>query len=164
MFRYEGSLIQTERLRIGKDHCASEGLVYHLRDLVRAGFIRDPSDLSTALTAGRSLGTENRVMIYAVGENFDVHVGFDSERGTTNAVKHETLFHNAEVHAAGELEVLDGIIVEINDISGSYGTRGHLQSDSEFAQAVLKALFLAEAPVHRPERLRLRRRAQNGRR
>jgi hypothetical protein len=163
MFRYEGSLIQSERLQKGKDHCTSPGQVYDLRELVRDGFIREPSDHSRTLTAGRSVGTEHRVMIYAVGENFEIHAGFDSERGTANAVKHETLFHNADVRAAGELNVVDGIIIEINDISGSYGTPGRLQSDPEFAQAVLRALRLARAPLHRSERLRLSRRANQWR-
>jgi hypothetical protein len=74
-------------------------------------------------------------------------------------VKHETLFHNADVRAAGELSVVDGIIVAVNDFSGSYRTAGKLDTDRRFAEAVLTAIDRASIPLHWVERERLRKRA-----
>jgi len=71
------------------------------------------------------------------------HIAFDGLRGQPGAVKHETLFHNGDVLAAGELEVRRGIIVGLNDHSGSYGTYGKLDSDPAFAAAVVRALDLS---------------------
>src|ERR1041385_1336527 len=80
--------------------------------------------MAEPLTAGRTFGTSAPVLIYAVDTKFSIHVGFDGIRGQSTAVKHETLFHNADVRAAGELEVFEGMIVTVNDHSGSYGTAG----------------------------------------
>lgn len=98
-------------------------------------------------------------VIYAVNENFEINIGFDGVRGSRDAVKHETLFHNADVRAAGELEIEAGVIVEVGDISGTYGTPGRIQTDPSFADAVLNALDRASAPIERSERRRLERRA-----
>jgi hypothetical protein len=78
-------------------------------------------------------------LIYAVDVNFEIRAGFDGIRGEENAVKHETLFHNADVRAAGEMAVVGGIIVSVNDFSGSYRTAGKLETDRRFAEAVLTA-------------------------
>jgi hypothetical protein len=126
VYRYEGSIVQLERLAGKRDHCGSGGIVHDLRDLISSGRIHEPDAPGRTLTAGRSMGRKNRILIYAVDENFDIHVGFDSERGMPSAVKHETLFRNADVRAAGEIEVSDGIVVEVGDVSGSYGTSGRL--------------------------------------
>jgi hypothetical protein len=115
--------------------------------------------LLVVLTAGRSVGGKNRIMIYAVDENFAIRVGFDSERGTPSSVKHETLFRNADVRAAGEIEVSEGVIVEVGDVSGSYGTSGRLQTDPSFAEAILTAIERIDAPLDGAERRRLERRA-----
>jgi hypothetical protein len=88
-----------------------------------------------------------------------MNVSLDGYRGSDNAVKHETLFHNAAVLAAGELEVLDGIIVGINDHSGTYRTYGMLDNDPSFAETVLKALERAEVPVDPQLRRQLERKA-----
>ena len=92
-------------------------------------------------------------------ENCAIHVGFDGVRGTPDAVKHETLFHNADVRAASELEIEAGVVVEVGDISGMYGTPGRIQTDPLFAEAVLTALDRIEVPIERGERPRLERRA-----
>jgi hypothetical protein len=133
--------------------------VFELGALVSDELIRDPSDLAAALTVGTSVSKTKVAFIYAVDENFAIHVGFDGVRGTTDAVKHETLFHNADVRAAGELEVEAGVIVEVGDISGTYGTPGRIQTDPLFADAVLTALDRIDAPIERNERRRLERRA-----
>jgi hypothetical protein len=62
-------------------------------------------------------------------------------------VKHETLFHNAAVRAAGELEVVDGVVTGVNDVSGTYQTRGMLDLDRSFASAVIRAMTEADLPV-----------------
>ena len=74
-------------------------------------------------------------------------------------MKHETLFHNANVRAAGELEVVDGMIVNVNDHSGSYGTVGKLQTDRRFAMAVLTAIDLVAAPTKDRARTQLKKQA-----
>lgn len=81
-----------------------------------------------------------------------MRVGFDGQRGSPDAVKHETLFHNEDVRAAGELDVRAGVISKVNDHSGSYGTYGMLGTDSEFASAVLKVLDSVTAPITKEAR------------
>jgi len=159
VFTYQGSVIQNERLAKGADHCGSEGMVFALRDLIKDGQIMDPRAMAEPLTAGRTFGTSAPVLIYAVDTKFSIHVGFDGICGQSNAVKHETLFHNADVRAAGDLEVFEGMIVTVNDHSGSYGTAGRLDTDRRFAEAVLTAIDDAGAPVYASERVRLRSKA-----
>lgn len=122
MFSYDDTPVRQERLARGTDHCSSAGDVYDLRDLVSGDVITSPrAPQRTAATAGTSAAAEP-VLIYAVDVNFNIHIAFDGVRGRPNAVKHETLFHNADVRAAGELTITDGIIVGVNDRSGSYRT------------------------------------------
>ncbi|HEX7192694.1 MAG TPA: hypothetical protein VF381_14090 [Thermoanaerobaculia bacterium] len=130
--------MRKERLAKGTDHCDSRGPVHLLGDLVQEGQIVDPASKRPLTTHGTS-GSRRRVLIYAVSSDFEIHVGFDGTRGQENAVKHETLFHNADVRAAGELEVVGGIIYKVNDFSGSYRTAGKLDTDRRFAEAVLTA-------------------------
>jgi hypothetical protein len=158
VFTYD-SLKEAERRAKGHDHCTSAGPVFNLRALVREGLIRHPANDSLALTAGKSVGKGAATLIYAVDENFEINIGFDGVRGTHDAVKHETLFHNADVRAAGELEIEAGVIVEVGDISGTYGTPGRIQTDPSFSDAVLRALDGASVPIERGERRRLERRA-----
>jgi hypothetical protein len=158
LFKYD-QRIEASRKAKGHDHCASEGQVFDLADLLVDGSIRDPAHRAKTLTAGVSVGKGSRALIYAVDEKFSIRVGFDGVRGTSDAVKHETLFHNADVRAAGELEVEHGVIVEVSDISGTYGTPGMIQRDPLFAEAVLTALDSIGAPIASRERRRLARRA-----
>jgi hypothetical protein len=157
MFTYDGIKAAERRVR-GQDHCGSNGPVFELGSLIIEGAIRDPADLSSALTAGVSVTRKKQSLIYAVDENFTIHVGFDGVRGQPDAVKHETLFHNADVRAAGELEIENGVIVEVGDISGTYGTPGRIQTDPSFVDAVLRSLDRIAAPIERGERRRLERR------
>jgi hypothetical protein len=150
---------EASRRAKGEDHCSSKGPVFELGSLLKGGLIRDPGDLATALTVGTSVRKTKVAFIYAVGENFAIHVGFDGVRGRADAVKHETLFHNADVRAAGELEIEAGVIVEVGDISGTYRTPGRIQTDPRFADAVLTALDGIHAPIEPNERRRLERRA-----
>jgi len=55
--------------------------------------------------------------------------------------------------------VIDGIIVGVNDRSGSYRTAGRLDIDRRFGEAVLTALERAGAPITEAERSRLRAKA-----
>lgn len=141
MYDYHGTDIHTERLAAGRDHCDTPGPVYDLVLLVSDGRITDPErggDLTTSSA---------RQLIYAVDADLSVHVGFDSERGISGAVKHETLFHNEPVEAAGEMEVVDGIVVAVNDRSGSYGTTGQMRVDPRMARTLLAALRRANVRV-----------------
>jgi hypothetical protein len=123
-----------------------------MREFARAN---DVIDRAIATRQGKS----KRALIYAVDENFVIRVALDGVRGMPNAVKHETLFHNADVRAAGELEVVDGVIVEVGDVSGTYGTPGRIQTDPLFASAVLIALDEIGAPIESAEHRRLARMA-----
>jgi len=107
--------------------------VYDLAHLVRNDRVFEP-DLRHELTT-----TDDRRLIYAVNRDLQIHIGFDSERGTEGAVKHETLFHNDSVEAAGEIQMREGIIVDINDRSGSYGTTGLMRVDRRMSKAILEA-------------------------
>lgn len=84
-------------------------------------------------------GGIGKTFIFAVGPSLDIHIARDGDRSQQGATKHETLFHNADVLAAGEIHIQDGIISAVNDISGSYNTAGKLESESIFAVAVLNA-------------------------
>jgi hypothetical protein len=158
MYNYDGSPVRQERLANGTDHCGSAGDVYNLHTLVSGDVIVEPDARERPLATGSSPGAE-RVLIYAVDSNFNMHIGFDGVRDQPNAVKHETLFHNADVFAAGELTVNDGIIVRVNDRSGSYRTVGKIDIDRRFAEAVLTAIDRASAPLSGSERSRLREKA-----
>jgi len=158
MFKYD-RIKEASRKAKGEDHCSSAGPVFELGTLLKDGLIRDPADHTMALTVGRSVSKPEVAFIYAVNENFAIHVALDGVRGTQDAVKHETLFHNAEVRAAGELEIEAGVIVKVDDISGTYGTPGRIQTDPRFADAVLTALDEIHAPIDRNVRSGLERRA-----
>lgn len=158
VFTYD-AIKEASRKAEGKDHCASPGLVFDLASLLVDGLIHDPADRTKVLSIGVSVDKSRPKFIYAVDENFAIRVGLDGVRGAADAVKHETLFHNADVRAAGELEVEAGVIVEVGDISGTYGTPGRIQTDPSFANAVLTALDRIHASIEPNERRRLTRRA-----
>ena len=151
MFSYDDSVIRQERLLRGADHCASTGKVHVLADLVRGGRVVDPRDARRPLTTGGTSPMTASVLIYAVDANFNIHVAFDGVRGTPNAVKHETLFHNADVRAAGELTVRDGMIMRVSDQSGSYRTSGHMEIHIvSFEHGALTSRPLPSAPFPSP--------------
>ena len=155
MYSYHESSIRTDRVARGMDHCASEGAVWNLTDLVVDSLVRDPFDRSQGLTTAGSTRSAVRVLIYAVDAEFRIRVGFDGTRGVPDAVKHETLFHNADVEAAGEMEIERGVITAVNDFSGSYRTVGAIARDRRFVGAVLEALNRIAAPISATERRRL---------
>lgn len=159
MFKYQDTLIREERLARQTDHCSSNGLVSDLAHLTVKGRVRDPHDRRGLLTIGGSARLAGRVLIYAVDADLQVHVAFDGLRGTTTAVKHETLFHNADVQAAGEIVIVDGIVQSVNDHSGSYRTHGQMEVDPAFAQAVLDSLDQLGVLMAPVERIRLKRKA-----
>lgn len=141
MYDYHNTDTRAERLATGRDHCDTAGPVYDLARLVRGGRVEDPEfELDLTTIHGRRL-------IYAVSSDLRVHVGFDGERGTLHAVKHETLFHNDPVEAAGEIQFTDGVVVGINDRSGSYGTTGLMRVDRRMAQVILAAFEASHVPM-----------------
>lgn len=132
MYIYHDTPVRVEREESGNDHCASKGSVFNLAALVNSeGNAVDPRHSGELLD-----NSSGRKIIYAVSMDFVVHIAFDGVRGTVDAVKHETLFHNANVAAAGEVSFLMGRVSGINDHSGSYGTFGKLASDPAFARAI----------------------------
>lgn len=88
-----------------------------------------------------------RTFIFAVNTDCEIRVAADGVRAAAGAIKHETLFHNADVLAAGEIHIRDGIIAGLNDHSGSYGTVGRLETDPAFATALLDAFARNNLPV-----------------
>lgn len=146
-----------ERLRKGTDRCGSPGSVYALEDLLTNEYVEDPEARGTLLDTETE--AQPRTIIYAVNEHFQIHVAIDGDRTLPDAVKHETLFHNKSVRAAGELGFKAGVIVHVNDHSGSYSTGGSIQTDARFVEAVLVALDGISAPLHPNERERLKREA-----
>jgi hypothetical protein len=132
MYIYHDTVIRLERERKGHDHCGSKGAVFDLARLVNGeGKAVDPRRPGVLLD--NSAGPR---IIYAVSTDLLVHIAFDGIRGAADAVKHETLFQNANVEAAGEVSFVMGRVSGINDHSGSYGTFGKLVSDRAFARAV----------------------------
>ena len=61
----------------------------------------------------------------------------------TDAIKHETLFSNAPVSAAGEIFITSGVVVHVNASSGSY----NCDMDEQFVGAVLEAIRIAGAVI-----------------
>jgi hypothetical protein len=141
VFHYHDTEIRAERLTLDRDHCAVEGPIYDIAELVQDGVVIDP-ELGIRLTT-----TERRRLIYAVDGALHCHLGFDGERGESGAVKHETLFHNGPVAAAGEIEFVDGVVTGINDRSGTYRTTGLMRVDRRLARAVLAAFRGAGVPM-----------------
>jgi hypothetical protein len=132
MYNYHDTPVRLEREQKGLDHCASKGSVFNLATLVNErGEAVDPRNPSVLLE--NSTGPK---IIYAVSSELVVHIAFDGVRGAAHAVKHETLFHNANVEAAGEVSFLMGQVSAVNDHSGSYRTFGKLASDLKFRRAL----------------------------
>jgi len=141
MYHYDNTERHGERLRDGRDHCDSPGRVLDVTDLVREATIRDPD------FPEQPLNTAGEKYIFAVGAELTLHIATDGERGKRGAVKHETLFHNAPVLAAGEIEITGGVITFINDQSGSYLTTGQMKVDPRIAESFLKAADGAHAQI-----------------
>jgi hypothetical protein len=157
MYNYHESAEHAKRLLAGTCRCASAGTVFKLRDCLGGGLVNDPTNADLLLTtsslatswanaSGARLPSGHRY-IYAVSESYELHFAPDGERQVPDSVKHETLFKNADVRAAGEIAVVEGVISEINDRSGSYRTYGALEADAGFADAVLVAIDKLDAPL-----------------
>jgi hypothetical protein len=157
MYRYHGTSEHTNRLAQGRCRCGSDGQIHNLKALVGQGRILEPPALAHPLSTPqiRRLksdpepigGGYGRTFIFAVNETFEIHVATDSDRSVGNSVKHETLFHNADVLAAGEISIQNGVVVNVNDHSGSYGTVGELESNPAFAHAVLEVIARHALPI-----------------
>jgi hypothetical protein len=157
MYRYQGSDLQTERLAKRECRCGSEGPIYNIAELLRHDRIGAPNEMAVNLSTPKVRKTRGepepansgygKTYIFAISEDLVIHIALDSERRTTGAVKHETLFHNADVLAAGEICIEDGIVVSLNDHSGSYGTDAELETNPDFAGSVLSAFDKHGVPV-----------------
>jgi hypothetical protein len=128
-----------------------------LEALIRNGHIADPQHPENSLSTPEVVKSfsdppppgsgSGRTFIFAISEDFQIRVAPDGVRTVAGAVKHETLFHNADVLAAGEICIRDGIIAGLNDLSGSYRTEGYLETNPDFAKAVLRAFEKNHLPV-----------------
>lgn len=148
MYRYHDSLENKTRLALGTCRCGSAGAKYDLDALVESALVLDPQTRQP-LTSAPLADRNHKPYIFAVNARFQMRIGLDGDRASDpDATKHETLWENADVLAAGEIRFLDGVVVELNDHSGSYGTHGVLRSSSGFRNAVLEALTCAGVLVH----------------
>jgi hypothetical protein len=148
MHHYHGTTEHANRLRDNRCRCKSTGVSYNLAAFVAEGIIVDPRNPTIPLTSGEiGVPDKTNVFIYAVSEEFCIQIAPDGDRGQPDAVKHETLFHNAPVRAAGELHIVNGRLVAINDVSGSYGTRGYLETDPSFAASLLVVIRQHQIPI-----------------
>lgn len=154
-YDYHNSPSRLEREGLGICRCASptDGRVYELTELIRDGVIMDPGLIDTPLTTqfapatrSESIGLPTRY-IYAISTSLEMRIAPDGTRTEHNAVKHESLFHNDVVLAAGELGFENGLLASLNDHSGSYETDGELEANSDFVVAVLRAVLLNEIPI-----------------
>ncbi len=158
MYEYHGSSEHEKRLATGRCRCASEGQVHDMKSLLKENRIMKPPDLEIPLSTpgvrrypsdpqphGAGYGA---TYIFAVSAELEVHIAPDSERGLNDAVKHETLFRNEHVLAAGEISIQDGVITALNDHSGSYGTVGALEVNPDFARAILEAFQRHDYPMN----------------
>lgn len=142
MHVYHGSSVHAQRQQNGQCHCQSGGTTFGAEELVSGGMFRDPRDPSQPLNSDPiGYGPPRTFMfIYAVNEAYQFRLAPDGNRHQQGAVKHETLFQNAAVRAAGEVLVENGVITDINDASGSYNTRSVMESDPQFALDILQAI------------------------
>lgn len=142
--------VNADRCQAGTDRCASRGAgnVRDLRDLLNEGYVVSP-DTGHRLTTA-ALQTDG-VWIFAV-KHGRMRLGPDGGRRPrvstdpplpTDAIKHETLFHNQPVSAAGEIRIWRGIITGINHFSGTY----MFSFDAAFKGAVREALLDAGAEI-----------------
>jgi hypothetical protein len=151
LFDYHNSSIRTRRLENGTDHCASGGKRFALHDLMEG--LRQPANsVADQLVAD---GGRHKY-IYAVSEDQQVNVAVDGIRGTPDAVKHESLFRNAPVLAAGELIITQGVVTHVNDHSGSYRTSNAMNDDPSYAAVVLASFEAEGVSFTAEERERLR--------
>lgn len=157
MFDYHSSQTRTDRLRALTDRCRSAGRVLSLASLVVDGKVRDPSDTTQHMSTPFLDGDDRsiRVYIFAVGLTLEIRMAEDGDRAQPGSVKHETLFSNEPVLAAGEICIRAGVIEAVNDKSGSYGTYGFLATDPEVSRAVLDAIESAGAALAPSEKARL---------
>ncbi len=148
MYYYEGSDEQLRRLSNGTDHCGDETEVLDLRRLITDGLAMDPATrvlLETPALEPKAIG----VYIYAVGRDGDMRVARNGgNRSVRGIAKHETLFRNEPVLAAGEVQFRSGVITALNDKSGSYRTVERLASSAEFRAAIRTALEHSGIQVH----------------
>ena len=157
MYRYHETSEQIKRFEEGRCRCGSNGQFYSLVTLVHDGRILSPTDMVTPLTTPmvRNSRTDlnppgagyGKTFIFAISEKLEIHIAPDSNRNLPDAVKHETLFHNANVLAAGEISIQEGIVTGLNDHSGSYNTFGGLETNPGFVEAILNAFKNNGVPV-----------------
>lgn len=143
-----------DRVAKGLDRCGSAGAsrVQDLAALSRDGLAMDPRTGLPLTTP--DLGSAE-VWIFAVREG---HLRLAQDGGSRlsgnlplDAIKHETLFANKPVNAAGEIQFRDGKVCDVNPHSGTYP----FTFDADFRGAVLEAITQAGIDVTPSLRARL---------
>lgn len=139
-YRYQGTRTQAWRLERGLDHCPDTPAIYDLAALVNGGLIMDPGNPTSALSTPALAADAGGKWIYAVRQGA-LNVAPDGNRADPPPVaKHETLFNNADVDAAGELRVEAGVVTDINDLSGGYNTANEMGNIGPIGRSFRAAL------------------------
>ncbi|QEF98879.1 hypothetical protein Mal15_29370 [Stieleria maiorica] len=155
VFVYHDTEENERRLAEGRCRCGTEhnGRVFSLKELVRNNALYDPYCQDTLLSDDPIVPQSSVEAyrpgryIYAVGESGDIRIALDCNRDHRDAIKHESLFHNANVMAAGEIGFQNGMIAFVDDSSGSYVTRGAMKSRPDFVGSLVNAIESNAIPI-----------------
>ena len=155
MYTYHGSTENQRRLEKDICRCATTpgSRVFTLSELVRDDKLIDPYDPTKILTSSPTVPIDAEeayrpgIYIYAISTTREMRIALDCDRSHPNAVKHETLFHNEDVVVAGEIRFDEGMVVDVNDHSGSYGTRGAFEVDPSSLKSVYDVFLNQNVPV-----------------
>ena len=134
-----------------KNYCKSSGATYDLRESVVDALVMSPPDKKEPLTSP-ALGLHGETYIFAVNMAYDLRFaqdGGDRTPSKSDIVKHETLFHNDDALAAGEIQFKNGMVIGINAASGSYNPMQEdlVERDPRFSMALLKAFRRANVQL-----------------
>lgn len=144
--------VEIKREKEGTNRCKSPGAaskVFNLHNLIRNGKVSDPiSHMPLTSRIGPVEATLPK-WIFAVREN-TIKVALDdagsrehrSDPFPQNAVKHESLFSNEPVSAAGEIEFTDGVATDYNNLSGTY----LIPMDQDFKGSLRESLISNNIP------------------
>ncbi len=150
---YIAAKIERERNQNRENQCKSGARSYALRTLVEGGLAIDPLSHHPLSTSPLERGKAGKY-IYAV-RNDTMRVGPDGDRSKKDVVKHETLFRNLPVQAAGEIRFHEGAVIDINDLSGTYLTEDEMEEE-EFRRVVAESLREAGVALSQDVRRRIR--------
>lgn len=151
MYRYRDTSMEQEREIRKKNYCKSSGETYDLRQSVVGELVMSPPDKKDPLTSP-ALRLHGETYIFAVNMEYDLRFaqdGGDRTPSKSDLVKHETLLHNDDARAAGEIQFRSGVVIGINAASGSYNPMQEdlVERDPRFSMALLEAFRRANVQL-----------------